>query len=58
MWIKACYEFFKESDMTYWYAGVSQEQAVAEIMKNSGGRLDPMWVRKKVKELYESVGVK
>lgn len=56
-WVKACYKFFETHGMWDWYT-VNQDQAVREIMKNSGGALDPVWVKNKIKELYNSVGVK
>lgn len=56
-WVKACYRFFETHGMWDWYT-VPRDQAVAEIMKNSGGTLNPIWVRNKIDELYESVGVK
>jgi hypothetical protein len=56
-WVKACYRFFETHGMWDWYT-VDRDQAVAEIMKNSGGTLNPVWVKNKIDELYESVGVK
>jgi hypothetical protein len=34
-WVKACYRFFETHGMWDWYT-VDRDQAVAEIMKNSG----------------------
>jgi hypothetical protein len=56
-WVKACYKFFETYGMWDWYT-VDQDQAVREIMRNSGGSLNPVWVKNKINDLYESVGVK
>lgn len=56
-WVKACYRFFETHGMWEWYT-VDRNRAIKEIMKNSGGQLNPAWVRKKIDELYDSVGVK
>lgn len=58
IWVKVCYQFFEENDMMYWYAQVSQEQAFHQMMKFSNGTANPADLKKRIKELYESVGVK
>jgi len=56
MWVKVCYKFFQRHDLTYWYT-IDREQALREMMNDSNGTLDPIWLRNKIDELYRSVGV-
>jgi hypothetical protein len=56
-WVKACHKFFEAHGAFDWYT-VDRKQAVAEIMKNSGGRLNPVLVRKRVDKLYDDTGVR
>jgi hypothetical protein len=56
-WVKACYKFFETHGACEWYT-VDRNLAVREIMQNSGGTLNPVWVKKRIDELYDSVGVK
>lgn len=58
IWVKVCYKFFEKNDMTYWYAGVSQEEAFHQMMKFSNGTANPTDLKRRIKKLYESVGVK
>jgi hypothetical protein len=54
-WVKVCYKFIERHDFTYWYV-IDREQAHREMMKDSNGTLDPIWLRNKIDELYRSVG--
>jgi hypothetical protein len=58
IWVKVCYKFFEQTDMTYWYAGVSQEQAFNQMMKLSKGTANPTDLKRRIKVLYESIGIK
>lgn len=53
-WVKSCYQFFEAHGMWDWYT-VDRDKAVGEIIKNSGGTLNPVWVKNKINDLYESV---
>lgn len=58
IWVKACYKFFEQNDMTYWYVGVNQEQAFRQMMKLSNGTANPTDLKRRIKALYESIGIK
>ena len=52
-WIIAAYPFFSSNE---WF-DVPRSQAVGNIMKNSGGQLDPFFVMMKVDEIYAARGL-
>lgn len=57
IWVRVCSNFFSNHGTWDWYL-VPPEQAFREMMIYSKGTANPSDLKKRILELYESVGIK
>jgi len=57
IWVRGCAKFFAKYGEYDWYQ-VPKDEALAFILMNSGGTGNPVYIRKRLHELYESVGIR
>jgi hypothetical protein len=56
IWVKVCYRFFERNGYYDWYE-VDMRDAFNEMMEESNGNINPIWLKERIKKLYESVGI-
>ena len=56
VWVRVCTKFF-ERHCEYDWCEVDQDQALLEMLNDANGQLNPMELKRRIHNLYKSVGV-
>jgi hypothetical protein len=56
LWVIACYKFFEEYGFLSWYK-TNKHDALRHMMQTSKGKMDPSFLKSKIDELYNGVGL-